>query len=297
MRIVNISHFDLDGVTCSMFLRKAFGDIETYMIGYEDIEKTMEKITDKANVHLIVTDINLAGRNTGGLKDFGAVTIIDHHQNTVDYSATKYDVLIDTSRCATWLTYQWLYSNGYALQSKWMDEWSFAVDVYDRWQVKHPKWQLAKELNAYLYISKDKTAFTKEAMLKSPSEIVQDNLSTIAPYLDNQEKYVYETPYYDVSEGKEKIAVAFAEKHASIIGDFLLMEKGFDLVYIINPRKGNVSLRSGTDGIVDCAKLGAKFGGGGHQPAGGFILDEKTIRLMIDSIGLKTKELPRRKGA
>jgi len=288
MKTVNISHFDLGGVTCAMFLRKAFGNITTYMIGYDDIEETLKRISD--DCHVIITDINLNGRNIDGLKNFQKVTIIDHHLTTIKFDE-QYDVIIDTARCGAWLTYEWLVKERILPKSIWFDEWAKYVDDHDRWIHQYPQ---SKQINAYLHVLKDKNKFIAEASGKTPNELIADNLTMITEYIKLREAYVKETYCYDISEGDDKVGVVFADRNASDVGDYYVRQKNFDLVYIINLGNGRVSLRSKIGG-VNSMKVAEKFGGGGHQASAGFLLSRDMVCPMIGALGLRTKNLPRRK--
>ncbi|HHD81693.1 MAG TPA: phosphoesterase, partial [Campylobacterales bacterium] len=129
MNIYHLSHIDLDGYGCQYLVNACFSEnseykLESYNANYgPEVKARLEEIITNINrekfvgndsEHLIlVTDLNLTTKEARWLEEqainIGAkIQLLDHHgsgEKTAEQYAWYY---LDTKRCATLITYEWL---------------------------------------------------------------------------------------------------------------------------------------------------------------------------------------------
>lgn len=286
MRTVLVSHIDLDGYGCNIFAMKYIHPDDYFNVNYEDLATTLCDIP--RDVHLIITDLSIPENLQGLIEEFAKVSIIDHHISTMwVYDAfdgnPNIDVKVDKRRCATWLLYDWivernidkgaLYDSN--LDNAWADKWRTLIDDYDRYVLSYPE---SERLNSLLYIS-NRDRFVSDALSNEPDRMLALNAERIDRYLKTQNDYIEATVKIclslNITDGcQHDVYLAFAEKYKSKIAKWLFDNKGAELVYVLDLRTMQGSIRSSPESRIDCASIAKMIDpdGGGHHHASGFTI-------------------------
>ena len=142
------------------------------------------------NIQLIITDLSIPERTSPMLERFAHVIIIDHHITTqwaVGWAeSTGNEAIVDTSRCATWLTYEYMKSV-YGFGSEKMTCWARLIDDYDRYVLQYPE---SRRLNVLFNITADPIRFVRDGMEKHPETLLNRESDDIDYYLEQQRKYI-----------------------------------------------------------------------------------------------------------
>ena len=315
--LYHLSHIDLDGYGCQYLTTKCFDKVECYNANYGPevtarLEEMVKKIEqdkfiqgDNAERLILITDLNLTTKEGNWIEKeairIGAkLQLLDHHATGANAAERFAWYLLDTTRCATLITYDWLQQhygfdpeNVYATIVK-------AINAIDIWKSEDPLFEYgkvmlgmisgAREINRILFPDEDR-AFKlfmieeakkriemheapiqldddlhqiKKAFFKQAANNTKDNL--VAYYVTDlltQDKQRLTIHY-----GDYKGILGYNVGNTSIIGNtFLVNNPDYDFYMDVNFR-GNFSLRSNDK--LDVSAMAAKIGnGGGHPNASG----------------------------
>jgi oligoribonuclease NrnB/cAMP/cGMP phosphodiesterase (DHH superfamily) len=321
MNIYHLSHIDLDGYGCQYLVNACFSEnseykLESYNANYgPEVKARLEEIITNINrekfvgndsEHLIlVTDLNLTTKEARWLEEqamkIGAkIQLLDHHgsgEKTAEQYAWYY---LDTKRCATLITYDWLKRHYYFDQENNFKQIVKAINAIDIWVSDDELFECgkvglgmisgSKEINRTLFPNDDRAYklslidAMKVYTLKDDAHILLDNdlhqirkrffLKDIDNTKDNlAAMYVTEL----LSQDKQRLTIKYRGKkgllgyslgNTSILGNTFLVENpDYDFYMDINWR-GNFSLRSNNK--LDVSKMAEEIGnGGGHPNASG----------------------------
>ena len=202
--LYHLSHIDLDGYSCQLVTKEAYGNIRFYNANYgaevsERLNEILEDIrTHKEDASILITDLNLTLDESKWLdgeikrfKDYEKRTIslqlLDHHGSGQD-SANKFDwYFLDTKRSATQITYD------YALEhfeideatKVWLHPYVQIVDAVDLWhQDKEREFEYGKvcmrlvtetrELNRVMFANEDR-AYKHALLFEAAQMLPLDN--------------------------------------------------------------------------------------------------------------------------
>ena len=317
MYIYHLSHIDLDGYGCQYLTQNCFTQIECYNANYgpevsarvEEIITAIKRkkfINDDENEHIIlITDLNLTTKEANWLEkksmEVGAkIQLLDHHGSGAKTAEQFIWYKLDTSKCATLITYEWLQKhhnfdkeNEYAQIVKAInaiDIWVSDDELFEFGKVGLGMISGAREINRILFPSEDRAlklsliASAKEYLQKDEAHIaLDDNLHQLKKAFFKQEKnntkdnlvalYVTKLLTHDkqrltIDYRGYKGLLGYNLGNTSILGNTFLVENpDFDFYMDINFR-GNFSLRSNNK--LDVSKMAAEIGnGGGHPNASG----------------------------
>ena len=273
MKTYLITHLDLDGYMCGTMAFRYLGrDILFNNVNYDTLAEAIMEVP--RDYQLFITDLSIPDNLKGLLEEFERVIIIDHHISTswaLDWAKDNpnVEVIVDTSRCATWHFYEYLAKN-YGFRDTILDDWAKFVDDYDRYVLQYPE---SRMLNALFYIS-DKIRFCTDALYKSPQQMLEDNKERVDRYLRQQKEYIEQTTIFQLNVSP-CVVMFFAEKNKSAIAEVLIKERGVDLAYGVDLHNMAVSLRSSPVSRIDCSQIAKMIHpeGGGHRNASGARLD------------------------
>ena len=150
LKILNITHHDLDGVVSAIVLRNVFDDVTTVPVSYNDLDSVVDSVGVSEDYcgfdAIITTDINLKRRHTDHLSKAAPIYIhLDHHQDEDGIDNGK-NIIVDPSKCGALNTKDFFEFN-LGVDLKHLDHLVEVTDDYDRW-IHNTKW--SKPLN-YLY--------------------------------------------------------------------------------------------------------------------------------------------------
>lgn len=110
LKILNLTHSDLDGVSSNIVLRNFYKDIETEYITYQSEERVITnmiaKYKDKVDL-VIITDFYPSLTMSQIREAFPNILVLDHHETAQKYHDNK-TVIINTSACGAMLTYRFV---------------------------------------------------------------------------------------------------------------------------------------------------------------------------------------------
>ena len=315
--IYHLSHIDLDGYGCQYLTTKCFDNIECYNANYGPevtarLEEMVAKIEQHKFVHgddierlILITDLNLTTKEGNWIEKeavrIGAkLQLLDHHATGANAAERFAWYTLDTTRCATLITYDWLRQhydfdpyNRYATIVK-------AINAIDIWKSEEPLFEYgkvmlgmisgAREINRILFPDEDRTF--KLSMIEAAKERIEmheapirldDDLHQIKKTFFKQQ--VNDTKdnlvaYYVtdlLTKDKQRLTIRYKDYkgilgynvgNTSIIGNtFLVNNPDYDFYMDVNFR-GNFSLRSNNK--LDVSQMAAEIGnGGGHPNASG----------------------------
>lgn len=322
--IHHLSHIDLDGYSCQFVLKYTPYKILNYNANYgaevkQKLDLILENIKNsKDNALILITDLNLTADESRWLHSEVIklndnnkevkITLLDHH-GSGEESAKKYEwYYLDTSRCATKITYDYVSENFNFDEPVWMEKYVNVVNAVDLWkQEEHDNFEYGKvcmrlinetrELNRVMFPDEDinyklsllleatklldkenapilldeQIHFIKKEFFKIDKNDTLDNLATkyIVDLLGT--KRDTNTIYYKGYRG----FLSYGVGNTSIIGNgFLLAYPEYDFIVDVSYR-GTMSLRANNK--VSVSQISKEWANGGGHPnaAGGRIIGFK----------------------
>jgi len=321
MNIYHLSHIDLDGYGCQYLANQCFNEqhnysLESYNANYgPEVKARLEEIitaikrekflgSDKEQV-ILVTDLNLTPKEAKWLEaqaiEVGAkIQLLDHHGSGEKTAEQYIWYMLDTSRSATLITYDWLQKHhefdkegNYAKIVKAInaiDIWVSDDELFEFGKVGLGMISGAREINRTLFPAEDRALKLslieamknhvekenahillddaihglKKLFFKQAQDNTKDNLAAM---------YVTQL----LSTDKQRLTITYRGKkgllgyglgNTSILGNTFLVENpDYDFYMDINYR-GNFSLRSNNK--LDVSIMADEVGnGGGHPNASG----------------------------
>lgn len=223
LKTLHLSHTDLDGSGSIIIAKEYLTDVSRKRITYNAVNETLLKILNSDNdfKQLLITDLCFYEEDWKVLqnlaKHFDSVTYIDHHIYEFDY--TKYitdnmEVIIDKSKCATSLTYDYFLKKQKSV-SRFFDFQKY-TNIFDIWLEDNPEFEIAKDYNRVFWAlgyRSFETLFFKDPFITTPLENLVKNIhSEIDSYFTEREK-----------EGliitSEKLVLSFLDRHIGEIKD------------------------------------------------------------------------------
>ena len=313
----HLSHIDLDGYSAQLVMKYTPYTIKNYNANYgaevkQKLEQILEAIKqDNQSSYILITDLNLTTDESKWLdneveklnekKVDVKLQLLDHH-GTGEASSKKYDwYYLDTSRCATKITYDFVKENFDFDEPKWMQKYVDVVNAVDLWIMdEEENFEMGKvcmrlvtetrELNRVMFADNDndyKISLLHEAakfidrenapivldeeihklkknFFKDKDDGTLDNLAT---------KYIVKLlgtlmPTHTIYYKGYKGFLSYGLGNTSIIGNgFLTQYPEYDFIVDVSYR-GTMSLRA--DNKVDVSQIAKEWAeGGGHPNASG----------------------------
>lgn len=315
--IYHLSHIDLDGYGCQYLSQKCFDDIECYNANYGpevparlgEIVKKIEQDKfihgDKVESLILITDLNLSTKEGSWIEKeavrIGAkLQLLDHHATGANAAERFAWYFLDTKRCATLITYEWLKKH-YAFDNdnkladivkaiNAIDIWVSDDELFEFGKVMLGMISGAREIGRILFPAEDR-AF-KLSMIEAAKNLVGEEEAPIK--LDDQLHPTKKAFFMqDKNDTKDNLVANFVTNllttdkqrltidykghkgilgynvgNASIIGNASMVTNEDYAFYMDVNFRGNFSLRSNNK--LDVSAMAAHIGnGGGHVNASG----------------------------
>ncbi len=323
--IYHLSHIDLDGYSCQLVMSFTPYNIKNYNANYgAEVKQKLDLILEsikknkKIAAYILITDLNLSADEARWLNNevkklnenkFDVIiNLLDHHGSGKD-SANKYDwYYLDTSRCATKITYDYTKENFEFNEPEWMNKMVDVVNAVDLWKMEEQEnFEYGKvcmrlvtetrELNRVMFGEYD-SAYKLSLLLEASKYVNEEN----APIVLDEKIHSLKKDFFKVNENNTldnlatkyivKLLGALKETHTiyykgykgflsygvgntSIIGNgFLLTYPEYDFIVDVSYR-GTMSLRANNK--VSVSQISKEWAGGGGHPnaAGGRIIGFK----------------------
>jgi len=313
----HLSHIDLDGYGCQYLTTKCFSDIVCYNANYgpevtarlSEIIKQIEQDKflhgDELEATILITDLNLTTKEANNIEKevvrVGAkIQLLDHHGTGKSASERFAWYKLDTSKCATLITYHWLQEhfefdkeNSFANIVKAInaiDIWVDDDELFEYGKVMLGMISGAREIGRVLFPSEDrafKFSMIEEATKRVNTEDapikLDDDLHQIKKIFFKQDKnntkdnLVAQFVTNLLTQNRQRLTIDYKGHkgilgynigNASIIGNACMVTNDdYDFYMDVNFR-GNFSLRSNNK--LDVSQMAAHIGnGGGHPNASG----------------------------
>lgn len=296
------SHNDLDGVSCGILAKVAFGDkinvhyLSVNRLDYH-VEEFLKRTSNEQKEHILyITDISVNQENEKRLEEFvnkgGSVQLIDHHKtalhlNQYNWGHVKVEEAEGKKASATSLFYTYLIEKEIIKPAKVLEDYVELVRQYDTWDWDKNANFSAKRLNDLLYMQSIDEF--EESMLERIKQYEQFSFDDFeVKLLDLEEK---KTERYIRRKRKELIqtfienlcvGIVHAESYHSELGNTLGKEyPHLDCIVILNMGSKKVGFRTIHDHI-DVSEFAGKFGGGGHAKAAGCTLTTEAFKLFVE---------------
>ncbi len=320
--VFHLSHIDLDGYGCQYLTTKVFDNIKCYNANYgpEVTQKIEEILNDIENAEgikplILITDLNLTTKEANALEKsalkLGAkIVLLDHHGTGANAAEKFAWYYLDTSKCATVITYNWLKEHfGFdeAGEEEAIVEAINAIDIWVEDSKYFPYGRVllgmisgAREVNRTVFANEDRE-YKLHLISEAKKILANSNLEEAPVILDDAlhkiKKDFFITSKNDTKDNlvadyvteiltknrdlmsvkyKDKIGIlTYSTGNTSLIGNnFLIKNSDYDFYMDVNAR-GGFSLRSNNK--MDVSKMAEEVGkGGGHPNAsGGKIEDYK----------------------
>jgi oligoribonuclease NrnB/cAMP/cGMP phosphodiesterase (DHH superfamily) len=330
MNIYHLSHIDLDGYGCQYLTENCFKNIKSYNANYgpevkarlEEIITTIkrEKFLGNQKEHIIlVTDLNLTQKEAKWLEaeaiEVGAkIQLLDHHGSGEKTAEQYVWYKLDTTKCATLITYDWLKTHHSFDQDKYYAPIVKAINAIDIWVSDDELFEFgkvglgmisgAREINRTLFPAEDRAlklslieAMKNHVEKENAHIALDDNLHQLKKAFFKQSEdntkdnlaAIYMTQL--LSSDKQRLTIDYRGYkgllgynlgNTSILGNTFLVENpDYDFYMDINWR-GNFSLRSNNK--LDVSKMAEEIGNGGGHPnaSGGKIKEYKDSFIYSD---------------
>jgi oligoribonuclease NrnB/cAMP/cGMP phosphodiesterase (DHH superfamily) len=315
--VYHLSHIDLDGYGCQYLTTQCYEKIECYNANYGpevsarlgEIVKKIEQDkfiqSDDIERLILITDLNLTTKEGNWIEKeamrIGAkLQLLDHHATGLKAAERFAWYKLDTSRCATLITYDWLQTHYNFDKENNLAKIVKAINAIDIWVsddalFEYGKVMLgmisgAREVNRILFPAEDrafKLSLIEEAKnlidKKDAPIALDDALHQIKKRFFLQEEnntkdnlvafYVTDLLTTDkqrltISYKGYKGILGYNVGNTSIIGNTCMLNNPeYDFYMDVNFR-GNFSLRSNNK--LDVSEMAAHIGnGGGHPNASG----------------------------
>ncbi len=311
-KVFHLSHTDLDGYSCQLITKRCFNDISYYNSNYgSEIDSRIDSILRKIYMEgsddnlILITDLNIslqqAKKLVQGVENSPKkieILLLDHHKTGQD-CAQKYDwYYLDTTRCATKITYDYFLKEGYDIRE--LDTYVDVVNSIDIWLSDSKYFELGKVFMKLVATSRE---VNRMLFNEQNSAYIFNSLEKAIPYIEKEDPHIaldddihqIKKSYFlqdknntlenliadfvvdMLSRKKDQMSVhykgykgilTYSIGNTSIIGnEFLVKNPEFDFFLDINGRK-NISMRANNK--VDVSQIAKElFGGGGHANASG----------------------------
>jgi oligoribonuclease NrnB/cAMP/cGMP phosphodiesterase (DHH superfamily) len=343
--IHHLSHIDLDGYSCQLVMRYTPYKKKNYNANYgSEVKANLELIVEnikKADEDsiILITDLNLTAdeskwlnhevKNLNESNKPTKIILLDHH-GSGEESAKKYEwYYLDTSRCATKITYDYAKEHFEFDEPDWMEKFVNVVNAVDLWK-QDEKFNFeygkvcmrlvneTRELNRVMFGNKD-TEYKLSLLLASTQYLNEENANVILDEkihslkksffkedhddtLDNlATKYIVKlqgelrdthTIYYKGYKG----FLSYGVGNTSIIGNgFLTTYPEYDFIVDVSYR-GTMSLRA--DNKVSVSEIAKEWAdGGGHPNASGGRIQGFKEQYRYDKVKLQIEKMINNKEA
>ncbi len=315
--VYHLSHIDLDGYGCQYLSNQCFDTIDCYNANYgpevtarlgeivQKIEQDKFLHGDEIEALILITDLNLTTKEGTWIENeavrIGAkLQLLDHHATGASAAERFAWYTLDTTRCATLITYNWLQqhygfdkSNDFAtiVQAiNAIDIWLSEDTLFEYGKVMLGMISGAREVNRILFPAEDrafklslieaaKQRVTEEdAPIKLDDDLHQIKKSFFRQTENNTKDNLVAYYVTDLlTKEKQRLTIhykgykgilGYNVGNTSIIGNACMVENDdYDFYMDVNFR-GHFSLRSNNK--MDVSVMAAHIGnGGGHPNASG----------------------------
>ncbi|MFI2855865.1 DHH family phosphoesterase [Paenibacillus sp. JSM ZJ436] len=294
------SHNDLDGVSCGILARLAFGSkVEVRYHAVHSLNAQVERyLLQQAEQNqpenmLLITDLAVSPEIEARINRFvtsgGKVMLLDHHKTSLHLNAHEWGSVHihhedGRTASATSLLYEYMQSREWLQPSPSLDQFVEWVRLYDTWEWEKAGEIEAKRLNDLFYLlSPEEFEPRMLSRLQGSSHFAFDEFEEKLLTLeeDKIERYIRRKrrEMLQTFIGEECVGIVYAESyHSELASELGKGNPHLDYIAILNLGGRRMSLRTIHD-HMDVADIAKRYGGGGHAKAAGCTMNEEVFRL------------------
>ena len=141
--MINLTHYDLDGIVSHILLRQVIPNLQFVATGYQKLEETLDELLER-NEPLIISDLSLDERLAKKLDNHNKkILYIDHHLNSkkLKFDNNKITFFHNEKRCAAANIFTYFHKKGFKFSSK-LKQLTYLTNDYDLWQHKETESKL-----------------------------------------------------------------------------------------------------------------------------------------------------------
>ena len=295
------THTDLDGVSCEILGRIAFGeDIDVVRCGYGNIDDKVEEFinSDEEFDKLFITDISVKKELANTLNNVSdKVILLDHHKtalwlNEYPYALVQVEDESIGKQCGAYLFYEYLKKNHKEFNNTpALKLFIDYVRMYDTWEWKE-KYDniIPKRLNDLMYMDGPNEFIDKMIYRLGNNLAIFDDTDLMKLQIEQTYINSYITQKNETLMVNDDlfpeytVGITFADKYISELGNKLCeLHPELDFVVLINMSTLTVSYRTVKDNL-DLSAIAKGFGGGGHPKASGSRFDASIVNDMLNNI-------------
>jgi len=266
MKILSISHYDLDGFGCQLSILEKFKNHQVTLdnCGYGKIIDTIKKYDFNDYDLVFITDLNFNEEQQKFLKEKvknynGKFVYIDHHL----YDTKKYldfdKIIIDTTKSASLKTFEIL-----KIENEKLKKLIEIIDIYDLWKVDNPKFKFANYFNTYFWKYSD-TFIYRMQKINYDISLLKDELKQIYKEVKNyfkNNKLIFQF---------KNVLVTYSFDYVNHLEEYYPTCNFFIMVNLDSNRisfKDKIGIRNKIQNVIE--KYNGEFGG--HEFAYGCVI-------------------------
>jgi hypothetical protein len=259
MRVLNLTHLDMDGCACQVVLGNYFAHVDFRMCSYGNIDSALQTTPyDKYDV-VFVTDIYPTNEDV--IVQPSKTIILDHHDSARHLHSPKKMRFVVPEHCGAFLTKRFIETTCH-VNLGYLDNLVHVVNDYDLWILHNPKSKFLNELYGRYREVRWRRRFFQGCTRLTPEE-TQYLRQRMRDYKATWESLeVYDLP-------KAKACLITASEFINDIADDLIAKEGYKLIFMYNPKSDHMSVRHKIAGMHMGNMLRELALGGGHEYAGG----------------------------
>ncbi|MFF5995836.1 oligoribonuclease [Lysinibacillus sp. KU-BSD001] len=296
-----LSHNDLDGVSCGILAKLAFGkQVKVRYNSISSLDREIEFYLEKEHPHtfLFITDLSPNEENEKRLSEAygekGNIQLLDHHKTALHLNEYGWGyVIVEDNEgqltSATSLFYDYLVKHQHLEATDVITEFVELVRQYDTWEWEKNDNHQAHLLNSLFFlVSIDEFEETMIERLRTKEHFDFDEFEKkllnmeedrIERYIRRKKREIVQSEVDGYFAG-----IVYAESYHSELGNELSKEHAhLDYIAIVNIGSKRIAFRTMHD-HVDVSEIAGKYGGGGHQKAAGCTLNDEAYQQFVTGI-------------
>jgi len=279
-KVLNLSHFDLDGRGCSIVLKNVFKNIEFIPVKYGSVDETCRKIDFEKYDIVIMTDVSPESIEIFNLSN--KFILIDHHDTSTHLNSEKDLRFVIPGKSASILVKEF-FETLFKIDLSYLNKLCNIINNYDLWNTNED-WDVSwsfNELYFKMYHHDFVNRFSNGDIKMNEDEIkyIKDRKKLLREVYDNLNIYELDSI---------KACFFIENRFVNDICHKLMEEKDYKVTICINSKSKTCSVRSKLESLhigemLRQIDLGCHSGG--HQKSGAFRLSDKmNISEQIDRI-------------
>lgn len=270
-KILNLSHNDMDGVSCTIVINNAFKNVTNINTSYDDLLGYLESINLASYDVVLITDLSPDEETGDVIKKHDNIILLDHHESSLFLHSPEDNRFVDMNKSATMMTKYFCESvTGSSLS--YLGRFVELVNIYDMWQEEHNDFDFSRELNTLYFSYFDRKFYSRffEGVIeftKSEQQIIERKKAEFEEFWNNLDFYVLNSV---------NVGICDSQRFANDLAYRMMKDEDVDIAIIRNTKTQRMSVRSRVENFSIGEFLRELDLGGGHPRAGAVSYDNIT---------------------